>query len=449
VSLRLRLTLLLVALLVSGVLAIMGRGVDGARREVQSELAAIDFRMTQLLDLLFLDTPAHIHADDSDAFFRQLTLLESAPGFDVEVRSATRDYPEFNATTGSDLQAPAWFVRLLDIDEELLIQNLGEFNGDTIIIHTDATDELNGIWVETRLNTLMRLAGLSAFFFIVYAAIGHWLKPVNQIVHALDDIVQGDFSRRVPKMSMLELDQIARRINHLIGVLGASKADNARLTRQTLTAQEQERRYFAQELHDSLGQSVSAIKAMAVSIDLRSRGKDPVVAESARNIEKISEAAYASVRDMMAWLRPAVLDELGLTKALETMVDEWNMHHEDTFCRLRIDANIGDLLEVQKINVYRIVQEALTNTARHAAADMVNVVLGGKEVISLIISDNGKGFDAERIVMGMGLSGIRDRVNLLQGTLTVSSALGKGTSLYMEFPRVAGYRRRASDKVPA
>src|SRR5690606_4706486 len=135
-----------------------------------------------------------------------------------------------------------------------------------------------------------------------------------------------------------EFDRISRRINHLIGVLGTSKSDNARLARQSLTTQEQERRYLAPELHDSLGQSVSAIKAMAVSINLRSRTTDPVVAESARKIEKISDTAYASVRNLMAWLRPAMLDELGLVQALQTMVDDWNQHHEDTFCRLRIDA---------------------------------------------------------------------------------------------------------------
>lgn len=448
-SLRLRLILLFLALLATGVLAVGGRSVGIARDDVRNELLAINLRSTQLLGLLFQDAGTHIHADQPNEFYDRLAQLENAPGFDVEIISATREYPQFKGSTGTELQAPGWFVDLLRVDEELLILSLGEFNGDTILVHTDPTDEINSIWSEARRTTLMRVSGLALFSLIVYVAVGHWLKSVNQIIRVLDDIVQGDFSRRVPRMSMPELDRISRRINHLIGVLGTSKADNARLARQSLTAQEQERRYFAQELHDSLGQSVSAIKAMAVSIELRTRGTDPVVAESARKIEKISDTAYASVRDMMAWLRPALLDELGLEHALQTMVDEWNEHHEDTFCRLRIDADFDDLLDLQKINLYRIVQETLTNTAKHAGAELVSVVLGGQEVISLIISDNGRGFDQERVVMGMGLSGIRDRVNLLQGTLTISSAPGKGTSLHMEIPRVAGYRRRASDRLPA
>jgi two-component system sensor histidine kinase UhpB len=246
---------------------------------------------------------------------------------------------------------------------------------------------------------------------------------------------------------MPELDEIARKINHLVGVLGVSKSDNERLARQALTAKEQERRYFAQELHDSLGQSVSAIKAMAVSIAMRVRDTDPVTAESATKIEKISDTAYSSVHDLMAWLRPAILDELGLTHALRHMVDEWNAHHEDTFCRLRMEGRLDDLREEQKINVYRIVQEALTNAAKYAEASTIDITLGGQEVISLIIIDDGQGFDQDKVVLGMGLSGMRDRVNMLQGSVTISSRPGKGTSIHVEFPRVTGYRRRLSDRI--
>ena len=186
---------------------------------------------------------------------------------------------------------------------------------------------------------------------------------------------------------------------------------------------------------------------MAVSIAMRTRDSDPVTAESANKIEKISDTAYSSVRDMMSWLRPAVLDELGLSHALRNMVDDWNTHHEDTFCRFRLESKVDDLKEDQKINVYRIVQEALTNCAKYADASNINITLGGQEVISLIIIDDGQGFDQDKVVLGMGLSGMRDRVNMLQGSLTISSRPGKGTSIHVEFPRVSGYRRRLSDRI--
>src|SRR5690606_37445846 len=140
-------------------------------------------------------------------------------------------------------------------------------------------------------------------------------------------------------------------------------------------------------------------------------------------------------------------DELGLTHALRHMVDDWNAHHEDTFCRLRMEGKLDALKEDQKINVYRIVQEALTNAAKYADATKIDITLSGHEVLSLIIVDDGQGFDQDKVVLGMGLSGIRDRVNMLQGSLTISSRPRKGTSIHIEFPRVTGYRRRLSDRI--
>src|SRR5690606_20100522 len=102
----------------------------------------------------------------------------------------------------------------------------------------------------------------------------------------------------------------------LASVLGASKSENDRLTRKSLMIQEQERRVLAQELHDAMGQSVSAIKAIAVGI--RQRGQDDAqIVEGARRIEEASGAIYSSVKGMIGRLRPAVLDELGLVAALQ------------------------------------------------------------------------------------------------------------------------------------
>src|SRR5690606_29517419 len=107
-------------------------------------------------------------------------------------------------------------------------------------------------------------------------------------------------------------------------------------------------------------------------------------------------------------------------------------------CRLHFDTRCDDLLEQQSINLYRIVQEALTNAARHAQAQMVSIKLSGQEMISLEISDNGKGFDPGSTRMGNGLAGIRDRVNILQGSFEVVTAPGNGTTLKIELPRNPG-----------
>lgn len=204
---------------------------------------------------------------------------------------------------------------------------------------------------------------------------------------------------------------------------------------------------MARELHDSLGQSISAIKAMAVSIHQRLHVPEPAVAESARNIEEIAEKAYTSVRDMMNDLRPFELDELGLEPALEQMVDDWNEHHEDTFCRFHFDGSFNDLDELQQINVYRVIQEGLTNVAKYAEATFVDIKLSGNEVVSLSITDDGKGFDQKLMESGMGMQNLKERVQALQGELSVRSSPMQGVAIQIEFPRQVRNRRRASDRV--
>ena len=447
-SLRLRVSLLFLGLFILGMLSALSRSIDIATGLIREDIEASRLLSREVIQLL-----THSHAGDVASpagaadFVTHLKDLQDALRIDIDIESRTRIYPEFANYTPVEVIAPQWFVEVLNIDQTSLEQTLGVIDGDTIKLRIDPGDEINAMWIDARDTLLQRTIGLLLFYLLSHVIIGIWLKTTQQIVDVLEDIVKGDFNRRVPHLTMPELDLIARKINHLVGVLGVSKSDNERLARQALTAKEQERRYFAQELHDSLGQSVSAIKAMAVSIAMRARDSDPGTAEAATRIEKISDAAYSSVHDLMAWLRPAVLDELGLSHALRNMVDDWNAHHEDTFCRLRLESKVDDLKEDQKINVYRIVQEALTNCAKYADASSIDITLGGQEVISLIIIDDGQGFDQDKVVLGMGLSGIRDRVNMLQGSLTISSRPGKGTSIHVEFPRVSGYRRRLSDRI--
>ena len=184
------------------------------------------------------------------------------------------------------------------------------------------------------------------------------------------------------------------------------------------------------------------MKAIAVSISERVREVDPVSAKSAQNIEEIADKAYTSVRGMMSRLRPSVLDELGLKAALQNMVGNWNEHHEDTFCRLRIDGDFDHLHDNQQINVYRIVQEALTNIAKHAHAGNAEVIMSGKEVVTLMINDDGIGYEPGQVEQGMGLMGIRERVQTLNGELNIATRPRKGVNVQIEFPRVEKFRRR-------
>ncbi len=309
------------------------------------------------------------------------------------------------------------------------------------LLRTDSLSHITVLDDSTRDYLVSATGWLLLLNIVIYLMLGYWLRPIDSIVAGLHEIERGDFGKRISLSGVRELDQIAGNINHLTTVLGASRAENERLQSESISKGERERLSLARELHDSLGQSITAIKAVSVSIGMRTREQLPDIAESACQIEKISEAAYLAVRNLMSSLRPPVLDELGLKAALQQMVDDWNLYHESTFCRLRIDCDLDDLGGEQAINIYRIVQEGLNNIASHAQASEANILLSGHEVLTLSMEDNGVGFDPDQVKKGMGLWNIQDRVNLLQGKFQLVASPGNGLKLFMEFPRDLSQRK--------
>ncbi|MES2604716.1 MAG: histidine kinase [Pseudomonadota bacterium] len=442
-SLRSRLALLVLGLFMVALLAAAVKSLNDARNDVLAEIAYDQALATRVLTLTLGDVANNPSLAATPGFLGQLMELASALNFDVQVIPAPNGnaYPQFGRENVSPLEAPAWFVSLLAIDEAAMSQEIGNINGDRVFIRTDPFREINEVWRSTSSGFSTRMGALLLFNMIIYLMLGWWLRPVEQIVVGLSEVEKGDFSRRIPMTGLPEFDQISDKINQLTAGLGASKMENERLQSESIGNQEQERLRLAQELHDRLGQSISAIKAMAASIEIRSQHNMPEIAASARQIEDVSEAAYDAVRNLMAWLRPAVLDELGLTKALQQLVDEWNERHENTFCRLRFECEL-DLDEEQSINIYRIVQEALLNVAKYAQATEVRIMFSGREVISLSIADDGIGFNPNKVKKGRGLWNIQDRVNLLQGKWQLVANPGNGVSMFLEFPRHPDQRKR-------
>jgi signal transduction histidine kinase len=178
---------------------------------------------------------------------------------------------------------------------------------------------------------------------------------------------------------------------------------------------------------------------VAVSIEQRAAGADPAIATSARTIAEVSNGVYATVRGMMHRLRPVVLDELGLTPALEQLIDDWNGRHVDTFCAFAAEGDCAGLDDAVEISVYRIVQEALTNVARHAQAQRVEIALAHRgESLALRIRDDGCGFDPASAPRGLGLLGMQERVAALGGGFDLRSRPGAGVTIDIRIPLPAG-----------
>jgi signal transduction histidine kinase len=222
--------------------------------------------------------------------------------------------------------------------------------------------------------------------------------------------------------------------------LAAALAENRQLAHQHLRIQETERKHLARELHDELGQYLNAIKLDALSLAEAGAGDGGTLARSAERIAQAADHVYGVVSDMIRRLRPAGLDELGLTAALENCVDQWRQRLPDTRFSLSFSGALDDLGEVQNLTLYRLIQEGLTNSYKHSGAARIDIGLRreadaarGDELV-LTVCDDGRGTDPARLRPGYGLSGMRERVEMMGGRLTLDSAPGRGFALEARWP---------------
>lgn len=217
---------------------------------------------------------------------------------------------------------------------------------------------------------------------------------------------------------------------------------NRAMAQRLILAQEAERGALARELHDEVGQNCSAIRAEASFIRHAGPADREAIGECAVRIDAAAAALHALVRSMLRQLRPPALDSLGLEPALQELCEYWQQQHR-VACRFSAADVPARLGEATSIAIYRLVQEALTNVARHAGATQVSIHLAAREqeqgqVLALTIEDDGCGIaDPARAWQGFGLSGMRERVLGLSGTIRWRPARSRGVRIDVVLPGVA------------
>ncbi len=210
---------------------------------------------------------------------------------------------------------------------------------------------------------------------------------------------------------------------------------NRYLIHKSLAVQEEERRHLAQELHDELGQCMTAIQADAENIASLSAQRDQRVCDSARAIVGVSSRMYDVVHSMMQRLRPSVLDNFGLVAAINDELTGWRGRYPAVSCCFEKHGELNNLGEQTNISLYRIVQESLTNIAKHAAASRVRLVLSRRtDHVQLRIEDNGRGMKPGKPGHGLGLVGMRERAEALKGRFAVTSKPGDGLTINIVIP---------------
>lgn len=212
-------------------------------------------------------------------------------------------------------------------------------------------------------------------------------------------------------------------------------AENRELAMAAVSKQEDDRRDLARELHDDLGQYVNAAKIDAVT--LRDGGHDEAVSASADAIVASLDHMDGVVRDMLHRLRPTGLDELGLSAALEDCIDGWRRRLPDVSFQLAIQPGLEDFDEATNITLYRLVQEGLTNVAKHSHATRVEIGLARTDEgrsVALTMRDNGVGSEPATRPHGLGLLGMRERVDALGGTFDLAQPQARGFAIAARLP---------------
>jgi signal transduction histidine kinase len=207
-----------------------------------------------------------------------------------------------------------------------------------------------------------------------------------------------------------------------------------RLSQKLVRAQEEERRHIARELHDEVGQMLTALKVELGNLDRLRRGDAEEYKSHLEDARQLASQTLVSVRTMASGLRPSVLDDLGLGPALH-----WQAREFSRRTGVPVEVAVGelpsDLPEAHRTCIYRVVQEALTNCARHAGAEHIRIdVRAGEDSLLLSVRDDGRGLVRTRSGDGLGLRGMEERVRELGGSFSIDSRPGGGTAVSASIP---------------
>jgi signal transduction histidine kinase len=213
-----------------------------------------------------------------------------------------------------------------------------------------------------------------------------------------------------------------------------SEAERRRLSAELVRAQEEERKHISRELHDEVGQTLTAL---TIEIGNIQRLRTAPVLEFNEHVDgarNLAQGTLKTVREMAMGLRPSMLDDSGLVPALRWQVREFTKR-TNVAVGLQTNGELADLGEEVTTCIYRVVQEALTNCARHANARSVRVSLHGEnDLVHLAIQDDGIGFDTSMDTEGLGIVGIKERLHDVGGTVKITSEPQRGTLLLVEIP---------------
>jgi len=325
------------------------------------------------------------------------------------------------------------FFKIL-IANSLLIVMAVVFTASHTLFHSDGSSR-QVHWDLMVDYSLVALAiGFLANFLLLKAA----FQPLTSLQKTVNQVRKGDWQARThrPFFSDPQMDSLMKTINEMLDALQIYRNQLQRLSSQVLTAQEEERKRIARELHDQTGQALTSLLVQLRMVERAAKQED--VKRQLSELRQLALQTLDDVRRLALELRPAVLDDLGLVAALQWYTKEYSgkLPIKVDFRAIGFGERLPSEIEVV---FYRVVQEALTNIAKHSQATRASILLEhrGRSVMA-VVEDNGKGFDVEKVMgsreRGLGLFGMQERIALVGGTFTLDSRPGGGTRVVLEAP---------------
>ena len=442
--LRTRVNLVVASLSAAFVVVLIAAEVQSTRNSIREEIEAANRVASQLLSQL-----AHVYSNIGGPDLVQQFLTQTGRVRANEVSLLGPDnqvlYRSPAATYKAGREAPAWFTRLLSPPIVKVTYPLP--GGLRLLVESQPSRAVLDAWDDIR-----RLALIGIVMILIANAIAFWLmarvlKPIPVIVEGFEQLERGSLGYRLPPFAGNEAGVIGRAFNRMAEAVEqklaaerhAREAEARLLERREIAALteqrvEEERRLIAHELHDEFGQSVTAIRSLALAI-AQGGVRDSSPEDVARLIAAEAARLYDAMHGLIPRLAPLTLDAEGLAATLEGLIRDWQRRYPSVRLALnqRLPAELGFTVTLV---VYRVVQEALINALRHAQAHRVDIeVEHDSSSIKVSVSDDGVGLPAEWQKPGhFGLRGLTDRVQGLGGMLQIGNREPHGVRLAAQIP---------------
>ncbi len=321
--------------------------------------------------------------------------------------------------------------------------------GGTIILQTDATNEIGEVWTESR-DAVLVLAGFAALSALaICTAVGRIVKPLENLSSAFDQVGNGIYHGRLREHGPPELARLANGFNAMTERLATAAAQNRRLNERLMTLQAEERADLARDLHDEIGPLLFAVDMTAATIErLAGTGREAGIPTHVRSIQDSVRRIQRHVRDLLGRLRP--MQTIGLEVAIDRLAAFWRSRRPDITLIVAVSPQEDRIDNDLKETIYRVVQEGVSNAIRHGKPTRVEIAVAfaGADEVRVEVADDGIGMavgeTSARDPTQLGLVGMRERVMAMAGSLSIQHGRdGRGLMLVAWLPCVTSLQSQA------